>query len=311
MDVSIIMVTYNSAKYIPPCFDSIKKYMKGLSYEMIVVDNCSADETVSLVLDHWPNVLLIENKINVGFAAANNQAAFIARGDFLFLLNADTQLLDDGILDALRYAHDNGTAVLGPKTFGIEKVPLKTWKDDNSLYYHMLEIAAMALFLKRLFKSSQSAELDIEREVKFLTGSAMLISRKVYEQFGLFDERFFFMCEERDLCMRLTKSGLKLVYFPGWSIFHYVSYGNQNSPFHYVNWVKSSLKLARKHGGLAGYAFMIVTFGLYSVSYATTSTIKQLLDFSDPGKSCVARTSRNLLYWYLGFLSEKNLLEPQ
>jgi GT2 family glycosyltransferase len=308
IDVSFIVVTYNSAGYIPAFLASIQKYMLGVSYEIIIVDNCSVDDTVPLIREQRPDAHIIENKTNAGFGAANNQGAEVARGDFLFLLNADTEMLDNGISEAIRYARTNGTAIIGPKTLGIDKILLTTWKECSSLNYHMWDLVTGALRLKRFFRPKSTGELQVEQEVEFLTGSAMLISRAAYEKLGLFDEQFFFTGEERDLCMRYTRAGLKLVYFPGWSILHYVSYGNPNSPFHYINWVKSSLKLARKHGGFLGYMMMSATLGLYSFSLAVFSTLKQLRDISHAENSNAAKISRRFLYWFLGMVSEKKVL---
>lgn len=310
MDVSIIMVTYNSAKYIQRCFESIKKYMNEVSYEIIVVDNSSSDETISLLHDHWPEAKVIENNFNAGFAVACNQGALVAQGDFLFLLNADTELLDNRVGEAVSYARVNGTAVIGPKTLGMGDVPLITWKKHNSLYLHMLDLASGALRVNRFFKSKQPALDDAVRNVAFLTGSALLISRSAYERLGLFDEQFFFTGEERDFCMRVTRSGLELVYYPAWTIRHDVGHGKSCSAFHHVNWVKSSLKLARKHGGFFGYTMMVITLGLYSLSLATLSSIRHILDFSNPDKTLIAKTYRRLLYWYFGLVSEQEVLSP-
>ena len=140
MDISIIIVTYNSERFIRPCFESLDRWINGLTFEIIVVDNCSGDGTCDLLKREYPQVRLIENSTNVGFAGANNQAAAVAQGEYLFLLNADTELLDDGINEALRYARANRIAVMGPRTVGLAGTMLKTWDRHNSLLFGILKM---------------------------------------------------------------------------------------------------------------------------------------------------------------------------
>ena len=282
MDISIIIVTYNSKRFIHPCFDSISKRINGLSYEIIVVDNCSSDGTCDLLRHEFPHVRLIENSTNVGFGVANNQAAVVAQGEYLFLLNADTELLDDNIEAALHYARENRIAVLGPRTIGLTGTFLKTWDRHNSLLHHLTDILTGALYLKRFVSSDAEPSVpESPIQVGFLVGSAMLIDRHVYQRLGLFDERFFFTGEERDLCMRYTKAGFKLAYFPGWSIFHHVGSGDGQSCFHFINWIKSSRVLARKHGGVVGWAAMYCAMLLYTLTYWLALHCKSLTSPAD------------------------------
>lgn len=309
MDLSIIIVTYNSKRFIRPCFDSLAKLITGLTYEIVVVDNCSTDGTVDLLKQHYPQVRLIENRTNVGFAKANNQAAAVANGTYLLLLNADTELLDDGLGPALQYARENCVAVLGPRTIGLAGSVLKTWDRHNSLLHYLADILAGAMFLKR-FRKSEAGPSDpvLPLPVGFLVGSAMLIDRQVYQRLGLFDERFFFTGEERDLCMRYSNAGLKIVYFPGWSIFHHVGSGDDHSCFHFVNWIKSSRLLARKHGGLAGWLLMYGVMLLYTLTYWLTFQYKTLTSPADAARRKWATDCGRIVLWSVGLLSEESVL---
>jgi GT2 family glycosyltransferase len=257
----------------------------------------------------YPQVRLIENSANVGFAGANNQAAAVAQGEYLFLLNADTELLDDGINEALRYARANRIAVLGPRTVGLAGTMLKTWDRHNSLFNYLWTILSGALFLKRFYSSdTQPSSPECPIPVGFLVGSAMLIDRNVYQRLGLFDERFFFTGEERDLCMRYSKADLKLVFFPGWSIFHHVGSGDGQSCFHFVNWIKSSRLLARKHGGVAGWGLMYVAMLLYTLTYWLALQIKFLGSPADATRKRWMADCGRILFWSIGLLSEKAVL---
>ncbi|AJE03245.1 glycosyltransferase family 2 protein [Geobacter pickeringii] len=309
MDISIIIVTYNSERFIRACFDSLQAHVKGVTYEIIVIDNCSGDNTCELIRSYYPSVCLIENKENVGFGRANNQAAAVAQGEYLFLLNVDTRLLDDDIANALRYARDHSVAVLGPKTIGLAGTVLKTWDSRNSLVQYIGSILAGAFFVDRFITSDTSpSEPSQPLPVAFLVGSAMVIDRQAYQRLGLFDEQFFFTGEERDLCMRYFNAGLKLIYYPGWSIFHHVGSGDGQSRFHFVNWIKSSRQLARKHGGYWGALLMSAVIIIYTLTYWMAFLFKSVASPND-GKLRAWRSDIfRVLLWSIGLLNERTVL---
>jgi len=316
VDVSILIVTYNSKKYIVSCLNSIDRYCKGTEHEIIMVDNASSDGTADLVGSRYPNVQLLENQLNIGFGAANNQAALRAQGEFLFLLNADTELLDYGITLALAYARECGAAILGPRTFDGHGVQLRTCDKFNSVGRQISGYLSMALYLGRIrslfVPSDASADLntycDRAEDVSFIVGSAMLIARSAYERYGLFDEEFFFTGEERDLCIRYRKAGLRLVYFPGWSILHYGGSGTPHSCFHVSSWIKSSLIIARKHGTMAERLLTWLSALLFLMSYCAAFTLKSLKNRSREDMRHIAANYRRVLLWYWGLISEQRLL---
>ncbi len=136
----------------------------------------------------------------------------------------------------------------------------------------------------------------------------MLIDRQAYKRFGLFDERFFFTGEERDLCMRYTNAGLNLAYFPGWSILHHVGSGDNRSCFHFINWIKSSRLLARKHGGLAGGALMYGAMHLYTLTYWLAVLFKSRTVPGDVARKRWASDCGRIFLWSIGLLSEESVL---
>lgn len=316
MDVSILIVTYNSERFVVPCFESIKNYFADIEHEIIVVDNASGDGTVRLIKDQYPGVVLIENQGNAGFGAANNQAAKLARGDYLFLLNADTELLDDGAVRALAYAREQGIAVLGPKTLNGDRLHLRSCDKVNSVAGQIRVFLSMALFVGRvrslLFPRRPSAPLETTysspEDVSFIVGAAMLIERDVCERYGLFDEDFFFTGEERDLCLRYKKAGLRLVYFPEWCVLHYVGSEAPHSCFHISNWIKSSLIFARKHGRLHERFMMRIATMLFIISYTCAFAVKSAKMRSSEDVRRRARDYRRMLLWYFGLISEQRLL---
>ena len=280
VNLSIIIVTYNSAEFIGPCLKSLCLACAPFDSELIIVDNGSRDNTLGEVENEWPNATILKNSINLGFAAANNQGDKKAQGDYLLLLNADTVLLDQNLALALRYAEREHVAVLGPKMVGADGALQRTWSDRNTVGSYLLEIFSMAIFRShfcRIKPIIPSAPLPVQ----FLVGAALLISRAAYANHGLFDQRFFFCCEERDLCYRYALAGEVQAYFPDWVICHYGGSGNTVSRFHLHNWIRTSIQFTDKHGSLLQRCLVRVTFPLYLSTHTVACLLKGPLRSGD------------------------------
>jgi len=278
--VSVIIVAHDSERIIVPCLSSIVRQMGDLTFEIILVDNASLDGTVETVRREFPEVRLIENQENVGFAAANNQGAAVAKGAFLCLLNSDTELRS-GTLQAIQYAKAHHTAILGPKTVDADGNVQRSWDVRNSVASYIGDIFSMALFLRKL-RRRQEPVPETPTAARFLVGSALLIDAEAWQRHGLLDERFFFSCEERDLCFRYARAGEKIVFFPGWLVLHHGATGRPDSRFHVENWIRSSLLFADKHGRTAGRIAMRIALLLFLLSYSVVSVAKGVLQASGP-----------------------------
>jgi len=219
IEVSIIIVNYNTWDLLSPCLDSIAEHCQGVSHEVIVVDNASSDGSVEKIRRTYPDVKLVANDENTGFAKANNQGAEIAKGEYLFLLNSDTVLTGPGMREAFDYMRANGVAMLGPKLLNADGSLQPSFQVRNTLNRQLLAIAGMVARTHKLLPAKQPE--SVLREVGFLLGAALLVDGSAVQQEGLFDEQFFFNGEERDLCLRFRKSGLSIVYYPNWQIIHY------------------------------------------------------------------------------------------
>lgn len=273
MKLSIIIVTYNSGIFIGPCLKSLRRACGCLAAQLIVVDNGSTDQTVSAALAEWPDATILRNSGNRGFAIANNQGARIGRGDFLLLLNADTVLLDQNLQSALEYAERQNVAILGPRIVGTDGALQRTWDTQNSVGSYLSDIVSLATSSRRFRREASSAPLA-PLPVRFLVGAVLLISRVAYERYGLFDERFFFCCEERDLCLRLASAGEHLIYFPQWSVLHYGGGGSSASRFHLDNWIKASFLFTDKHGVMRHRILVRVVFPLYLLTNCAAFLLK-------------------------------------
>lgn len=232
--VSIIMANWNGGVIYENCLQSLS-WINYPNWELIVIDNGSSDGTTSLSLDHRFDIKkthLIKNKINVGFAPANNQGVEIAKGNYLLLLNNDTLVNPDFLnvmVDKMEREKDLG--VMQPK---IRMMDTPGYLDNAGSFFTRIGFLHHWGFGKR-----DSREFDREREVFATKGACMLIKRSVLNATeGLFDDDFVSYFEETDFCWRVWLSGFRVLYYPRTEIRHKVGFtikrldvGNLN--YHY------------------------------------------------------------------------------
>ena len=217
INLSVIIPTCNSAKFIIPCLDSVFK-QKTPSLEIILVDNASGDNTVSLVRKYYSQVKIIENKSNLGACKARNQALASTSGEWILTLDCDVVLKDDFLLTLLKIAKDS------PPEVGIFAPKILDMK-DGKIYSAGIRLS----FLKR-FHDIAKGMPDSQKfnTPKFIFGAccaAALYRRKMLEvvkdRHGYFDERFFFLFEDADLSWRAQKKGWVCRYCPQVKCYHY------------------------------------------------------------------------------------------
>jgi GT2 family glycosyltransferase len=252
--LSVIIVNYNVKHFIEQCLFSVLKASQGIDTEVFVVDNNSVDGSVALIKEKFPDVKLIENKINSGFSVANNQAIKQASGEFILLLNPDTVVQEDTFSKILNYMGVNPNAgALGVKmldgqgNFAPEsKRGLPTPK---VALYKMLGLSKLFPKSKNFGKYHLTflSENDIH-EVEVLSGAFMLLRKTVLDSIGLLDETFFMYGEDIDLSYRVTKAGYKNIYFPQTQIIHYKGESTKRSSINYVViFYKAMAIFSRKH----------------------------------------------------------------
>lgn len=227
MDLSVITVTWNTADLIGGQIKSVKAGCKNISFEEIIVDNASSDNTVELI-EQIGGVKLLKNDKNRGFGFPNNQAVKLATGEFLLFLNPD-MMVEDGSLDKMvewmRSHPDVGLASC--------KLVDQYGKLNKSAlprrFPSVWDQLAIILKLPHLFPSIIDYYLfkdfnpEIEQEVDSVRGSFMIMRREVYEKLGwAFDPRYFIWFEDVDLCREVKKMGLKVVYTPIISCVDYI-----------------------------------------------------------------------------------------
>lgn len=256
MQLSVITVTRNSANLIGEQVRSVMAGCKNISFEEIVVDNASTDKTVEIVEKEFPQVKLIKNNTNTGFAFPNNQAAKLAQGEFLLFLNPDMRVAPgslDSMVEWMRQRPDVGLASCklldehGNLNRGALPRRFPTVWDQLAIILKLPHLFPKIID-KYLFKDFNA---DVEQEVDSVRGSFMMMRWEVYEKLGrAFDPRYFIWFEDVDLCREVKKMGLKVMYTPIISCVDYIGQSFKKANFFWKQkqFIKSMIKYFCKWG---------------------------------------------------------------
>lgn len=226
--VSIIVVTHNNRQDIQACLEAALR-SGDVSLEVIVADNASTDGTPELVRQAFPAVRLVEQAVNLGFAAANNRAVRLAQGDFVLLLNADAVVAPEAIaILASRMASDPQIGVLAPKMLFLQEPTV-----INSIG---LQSNRILYSCDRGFLEYDQGQYDAEADVIGACGGAMFLRRAVSERIGLFDTRYFMYYEDLDFCLRTWVAGYRVLTVPQAVVYHRMrAYGRSERLNEYVD----------------------------------------------------------------------------
>ncbi len=232
MKLSIILVNWKTPDLTRNALASIYKETGGFNFEIIVVDNNSQDGSVEMIKREFPQVVLITNTDNLGFGKANNQALKIAKGDYIMFLNTDVVVLEGALNKLVHYLDQHQDVMMvGPrllnKDLTFQHACRRRLPNPINSFFHLFG-------LTKIFKNSKlvneykqyDLSPDITGPAEALSGAAMMFRRRVYEEIGGFDERFFFYGEDLDFCKRVLDQGWKTVYVSEANIIHF---GGQSS----------------------------------------------------------------------------------
>lgn len=276
VDLSIIVVSFNTKVLLSSCINSIFEYTKNVKFEIIVVDNNSNDGSAEIAKKL--GAIVIKNKENLGFAAANNQGLKASKGEYVLFLNSDTELHDNVLDEMVPWMDSN------PKV-GISTCSL-LFKDGNlqgtggyfptlpRVFMWMLFLDDIPWFDKII--NSYHPHKDYFKNFHkqdWVTGAFLLTRRKIMNKVVGWDESYFMYVEEVDLCFRIKKLGYDVCYLPKWTIIHYGGASSKTSEFsliseykgvkkfyvkYYANWQSPILRLILKMGALG----RILLFGI-------------------------------------------------
>ncbi|OPX95108.1 MAG: N-acetylglucosaminyl-diphospho-decaprenol L-rhamnosyltransferase [Syntrophorhabdus sp. PtaB.Bin006] len=286
--LSIVIITRNTKELVANLLESIRKdhALDPFLREVILVDNGSSDGTDTMVKERFPWVSLLRNTENRGFAAAANAGILRSAGEYVFLLNSDTLLIEGEVAKMLEFmATNRGVGICGPQLVHGDMTPQRSYAHIPSLLFEIVPRSFLEFVLPNRFSTKGPSRRDrafarypggecraldsnceaslVSRDVPSLIGAAVMVRREALDSVGGFDERFFFFLEETDLCLRLKEREVKVVFFPQSRVIHLQGRTVRR------NWVRGRIqynislyKFIRKHRGTSYYrAFQAVRVG--------------------------------------------------
>ncbi len=270
MDISVVIVNYNVRDFLNNALVSLSKSLEGLTAEIIVVDNASDDGSVEHVAKNFPEVKIIANKTNLGFAKANNEALAIAKGKYFLLINPDTVVQEDTICTLINFFEATpsagmvGCKILNPD--GTLQLPCRRSFPTPWIAFTKTFGLSSLFPNSKLFARYNLTYLDPDKiyAVDAISGSFMMIRRAVYEKIGGLDESFFMYGEDLDWCYRVNQNGWKVFYVPTTSIIHYKGESTRRSDIDELKVFYNAMRLFVKkhHTGSSAFEWFIYS-GIY------------------------------------------------
>ena len=227
MDISIILVNYNTKQLTLDCLSSIYEKTTGVEFEVFVVDNASCDDSTSAIKAAFPQVKLIENPENIGFGRANNIAIKQSNGKYVFLLNTDTALINNAIKVLFDFMEKSPqTGACGGNLFDAEMNPVHSFGLLKTPKNYIFRLLGLRYLCKRKKNDTNRGELQ---QVGQIIGADLMLRKSVLDEIGIFDERFFLYFEESELQFRIKKAGYEIFYIPDAFIFHFEGGSSKNN----------------------------------------------------------------------------------
>lgn len=253
MKLSMVIVSWNVREDVVGCLRSIEENQPCTSFEVVVVDNASSDGSVDAIKRGFPDVTIVANEQNRGFAAANNQGIEQSRGEYIFLLNPDTIIPPNSLDVLVKFMDENSdVGVCGPKLLNddgsIQRSARRYPSFRGALYRHTI------FRYLRIFKNEyekwlmKGFDYKAQTDVDQVMGAALMVRRSVIDRIGVMDERFFMYYEEVDLCYRIKQAGWRIVFTPEAKITHLGGKSSGQMPVRKrIMMLISLLKFFRKH----------------------------------------------------------------
>ncbi len=261
MTLSVVIVNYNVKYYLEQCLESVRRASEGLQVEVIVVDNLSTDGSIAYLKERFPEVTFVENKENVGFSRANNQAIRMSTGKYVLLLNPDTIVAEHTLCDFVRFMDEHPEAggagaymLRTDGTFALESrrglpTPFVAFCKMSGLASFFPKSRVLGRYYMRYLDENEVNEIEI------ISGAYMFLRRETLDKVGLLDEDFFMYGEDIDLSYRILKGGYKNYFLPT-RMLHYKGESTEKSSYRYTYTFYQAMRLFfRKH--YAHYSFLV------------------------------------------------------
>jgi len=270
MDVSVIIINYNTISFIVNAIDSIFEKVEGVEYEIIVVDNNSSDNSkVVLAEKYGDKIIYFGLSENIGFGRANNEAAKIAKGRNLFFLNPDTVLLNNAVKILSNFLDDNpDVGCCGGNLYDADEKPAHSFSRFSSpsifseINQLFLKLPEKILYGKNIFFNNTNKPL----QVAYITGADLMIRKELFASFHGFDPDFFMYHEETELEYRIKKAGYKIISVPHTQIIHLEGKSFQDNLCRVKNMIISRKIFLQKTQGLIAVSIINTLFFMLIIS---------------------------------------------
>lgn len=281
-DLSIIIVNWNVSHLLDQCLATIYSAPQGMTYEVIVVDSASSDDSVAMVRSKYPEVKLLAQTENVGFTRGNNLGLEIATGRYLLLLNPDTEVMGDALHDMVQYLDNHPTVgIVGPHTLntdGSHQSTRRRFPNRNTAIFEGTWMTGYAP--KHIHERYYCLDIhdDSVAEVDWVQGSALMARREIYIEIGGLNTDFVMFYEETDWCKRAKASGWQVVYLGTSKIIHHGGQStDQVGARKHIYFQSSKIRYFRIHDSEVFASFLYVFLYLSYVSQVFIEGFKLLL----------------------------------
>jgi GT2 family glycosyltransferase len=310
MDLSVVIVNWNSKEYLRACLASLRLHTVGIQFEVIVVDSGSFDGVQDMLRDEHSEVRFVQSPSNIGFARANNLGATFANGSLLLFLNPDTEVRDNALAELVRQClglEDLGVA--GPKlrnsngslqTSCVQQMP--------TILNQLLDIEQLQRWFPRhdLWTTAASFEGITEPvHVEAVSGACIMMRRQLFEEIGGFSSDYFMYAEDLDLAWKAGRAGWRNYYLPMCEVVHHGGGSTQRGRSHFSDVMvpESVSRLLKKTHGRAysgGYRFVLVVAALFRLVLICSTLPFGLLVHRRRQWAAVFRKWVSVLRWGLG-----------
>lgn len=309
MELSIIIVNWNSADYVRKCLRSLFGGVQGIEFEVIVVDNASFDSCERIIHDEFPKVSFYQNIHNLGFAKANNYGSEKAKGEYFLFLNPDTEIIDNaigGMLSVIKSASNPG--VLGCRLLNT----------DNTIQTSCIQMFPTILnqffdsdFANRWFPFLSFGKVNFEAKVptsiQAVSGACLMISKKVFEVVEKFSSEYFMYSEDVDLCYKVQRIGYKNYYTGLFSVIHHgggSSHQRKENSFANIQMRESIYKFLKKTKGnlyAEVYRWVMLINGVIRIGMLSIVNTVALAKGEKTSYNASIIKWKGIIRWTLGF----------
>jgi GT2 family glycosyltransferase len=283
-EVSVLLVNWNTREMTLECLRSVYAETSRTRFEVIVVDNGSADGSAEAIAREFPQVRLMAETENHGFARATNLQAEVARGEKLLLLNTDTVVLDHAIDNLVAFSREHPEArIWGGRTLYADRSlnPTSCWGRMTPWTSFAFATGLSAAFPNsKLFnpRAYPGWLRDSPRRVDIVTGCLFLIERDFWRELGGFDRRFFMFGEEADLCMRAAKKGARPMITPDATVIHYDGGSTRNRAGKLIHTFSSTIGMIDDHfpplSRASSRRMIVAAAGIRALGYGLAAKLK-------------------------------------